>query len=369
MGRLQRPVQRGLFSCLLVLGIIRASAGQDVQSVGTPLIDPSAVDRLVIEGPDDSNSFVGPHRTANAAGWSFTRCHALPDESGETFREVMWKSIFEKQNASDWRPLLISTMFSEGWNEVWVPSPNGSGGALRQGWINAASANIQRAEYFSFSQGFNNQPTSNAYELSYLLLTPLSRRLMLVTSIPLVLVNNAPTAFPTINPQVPSTRSDQSQRTFGDVTFTPRVLLHETKDLSVTAEMTVVTPTGSAPLAGNTELVPNLSFWNNIAGGWVVRGGTGITIPMGSGGNTLINQIAIGQTLTPHDVPLVGDFTYYFAAVVNTPLSSQPTSVVLTPGIRTHLGRSWYFTAGLPTPLTNQRVAELGMIFWLMKGW
>ncbi|MBV8488474.1 MAG: hypothetical protein JO161_09360, partial [Planctomycetaceae bacterium] len=37
------------------------------------------------------------------------------------------------------------------------------------------------------------------------------------------------------------------------------------------------------------------------------------------------------------------------------------TSVTLTPGIRTHLGHDWYFLAGLPVPVTKDRVAEIGM--------
>ena len=30
--------------------------------------------------------------------------------------------------------------------------------------------------------------------------------------------------------------------------------------------------------------------------------------------------------------------------------------------VRTHLGNDWYFLAGLPAPLTNQRVGDMGMI-------
>jgi hypothetical protein len=103
----------------------------------------------------------------------------------------------------------------------------------------------------------------------------------------------------------------------------------------------------------------------------VIRGGIGDKIPPGGGGfDTLISQLAIGQTLTDHDVPLFGDFTWYVSTVVNTPLrDGQHTSVTLTPGMRTHLGHDWYFLAGLPTPLTSQRIGDLGMIFWFMKAW
>jgi hypothetical protein len=55
---------------------------------------------------------------------------------------------------------------------------------------------------------------------------------------------------------------------------------------------------------------------------------------------------------------------------VDTPVQSyRQTSVALTPGIRTHVGDNWYFLAGLPIPVTKQRVADLGMIFWFMKAW
>jgi hypothetical protein len=148
-------------------------------------------------------------------------------------------------------------------------------------------------------------------------------------------------------------------------------LLHETQDFSLTSEMAVLVPTGNQPLASKTALVPNVSFWNNFAGRWVIRGGIGDLIPLQGGGtNTLISQLAIGDTLTEHDVPLFGDFTLYLSAVADTQLhQGNHTSATLTPGMRTHLGNDWYFLAGLPTPVTSQRIGDIGMIFWFMKAW
>jgi hypothetical protein len=84
----------------------------------------------------------------------------------------------------------------------------------------------------------------------------------------------------------------------------------------------------------------------------------------------LISQLAIGNTFTDHDAPLFGDFTYYLSAVADAPLpNGEGTSVTLTPGMRTHLGRDWYFLAGVPVPVTKDRVGETGMIFWFMKAW
>jgi hypothetical protein len=284
--------------------------------------------------------------------------------------DTITESIFGEPDPDDWRPLPLSTLFSEGWNEAWVPSPSGSGGAPRQGWINAADANMYRLWFFTFAQTFNQGPKANAYLGSYTLLTPLSRRLMLTTNIPFVLRNSASSGLPIISPSgliIPT----KDHTTFGDLSFTPRFLLHETKDLSLTAEVVALVPTGNQPLAGKTALTPAVSFWNNFAGRWVIRGRVGDYIPLGGGGpDTLISELAIGQTLTDHDVPLFGDFTWYVSTVVNTPLrDGHLTSVTLTPGIRTHVGHDWYFLAGLPLPVTTQRSGDISMIFWFMKVW
>jgi hypothetical protein len=201
-----------------------------------------------------------------------------------------------------------------------VPSPNGSGGAPWQGWINAMDGNIDRLWFFTFAQAFNSASEGNAYLGSYTLMTPLSRRLELIINIPFVILNNAVSGLPILNPNFPRAATTKSHSEFGDTSFTPRRLLHETKDYSLTAELAVVTPTGTQPLAGyTTTLVPAFGFWNNPAGGWVIRGGLGLGIPMNGSGDNLISQLAIGNTFTGHDVPLFGDLTCYLSTVVNTP--------------------------------------------------
>jgi hypothetical protein len=287
------------------------------------------------------------------------------------FFDMIAESICGQPDPNAWRPLPCATLFSEGWDEAWVPSPNGSGGAPRPGWINAADGNLYRLWFFTFAQAFNSGPKGNAYLGAYTIFLPMSRRLDLIVNVPFVVRNSAVSGLPFISPSGVTTPTFQSQTTFGDLSFTPRVLLHETKDFSLTSEMAVLVPTGDQPTAGRTALVPNVAFWNNFAGRSVIRGGLGDYIPLGGGGfNSLISQLAIGQTLTDHDVPLLGDFTWYVSTVVNTPLAhGQHTGVTLTPGLRTHLGRDWYFLAGLPTPLTSSRLGDLGMIFWFMKAW
>ena len=320
---------------------------------------PSFADIATSDDADQS-----PLQPIDVAAWN-GRTYVYP------FSQVILQSIFGETDPDDWRPLPLSTFFSEGWREPWVPSPNGSGGAPRQGWINAADGNLYRLWFFTFAQAFNQGNKSNAYLGAYTIFLPFSRRLDLIINVPFVVTNNASSGLPIVNPTGLTTPTSRSQTTFGDMSFTPRFLLHETKSFSLTSEMVVLVPTGRQPLEGKTALVPNVSFWNNFAGRWVIRGGIGDSIPLGGRGpDTLISQLAIGNTFTDHDVPLFGDFTLYVSAVVDTPLrQGQHTSMTLTPGMRTHLGNDWYFLAGLPTPLTTQRIGDIGMIFWFMKAW
>jgi hypothetical protein len=283
---------------------------------------------------------------------------------------VIRESLFGKADPDAWRPLTFSN-FGEGWNEAWVPSPSGSGGAPRQGWINSSDGNIYRLWFFTFSENFNRSG-GNTYLGAYTLYAPLSRRLELIVNVPFAVAGNVTGGLPVITPTgQTTTTSTHGQTSFGDMSFTPRVLLHETQDFTLTAELAVVTPTGSAPLQGKCDLIPAVAFWNNIRDGWVIRGGVGLDCPIeGGSGSTLITQLAIGQTLTGHDVRLIGDFTYYVAAVGNTNLTDgSQTRVTLTPGIRTHLGNDWYFLAGMPIPVTQSRVSDLGLIAWFMKAW
>jgi hypothetical protein len=58
------------------------------------------------------------------------------------------------------------------------------------------------------------------------------------------------------------------------------------------------------------------------------------------------------------------------STVLDMPLrDSAKTSVAVTLGIHSHVGRDSYFLAGLPIPVTKDRVADVGMIFWFMKAW
>ncbi len=373
-GRQTLPLRGGRFAAALAVSFLTYAVGARAQNTPTPLppvgIPIANVDEIV-ERVTATDEMPAPMTVPGRPYCPSPGVAPTAPRVQLGFFDTITESIFGPADPNTWRPLPISALFSEGWNEAWVPSPNGSGGAPRQGWINATDGNLYRLSFLTFAQGFNNGSKGNAYLGAYTIFTPLSRRLDLIINVPFVLRNNAVTGLPVIDPNRPGASTSQSHTGFGDLSFTPRILLHETKDFSVTGELAVVTPTGTQPLAGKTTiLTPAVGFWNNFAGGWVARGGVALGIPTNGSGDNLISQLAIGQTLTDHDVRFLGDFTYYLSTVVNTPLANgNQTSVTLTPGLRTHVGNNWYFLAGLPTPVTNQRVADFGMIFWFMKAW
>ena len=240
--------------------------------------------------------------------------------------DTITESIFGQPDPNTWRPLPLSTFFSEGWNEAWVPSPNGSGGAPRQGWINAMDGNLYRLWFFTFAQAFNNAPKGNAYLGSYTLLTPLSRRLELIINVPFVHPEQCRHRLAHPGPEQSEWRRRRRRATsgFGDISFTPRFLLHETKDFSLTAEMAVRDPDRHpAPRGENNHPGPGLRLLEQLRGRLGDPGRARSRDPderqWGQPDQPARHR---SDTFTDHDVPLFGDFTCYLSAVVNTSLAN-----------------------------------------------
>ena len=49
--------------------------------------------------------------------------------------EVIHESIFGAASKDEWQPLSLSTFFSEGWDQAYVRSPEGTNGAPKQNWL------------------------------------------------------------------------------------------------------------------------------------------------------------------------------------------------------------------------------------------
>jgi len=258
--------------------------------------------------------------------------------------------------------LTLGTLFSEGWNESWISPVNGSGGAPRQGWINAQDGVFYRLAFTGFTARQNLAGGGNGYLGYYTIFAPVSRRFEVRIDAPFVASNPVPTGG--------------YHSAFGDLTIYPRVLLHETQNTTIVAEMPIRTGTGSTANGnGYSSLGPNISFWRNVSNGWVVRGGVGTTIPTGynplNARTTADVYFSIVNYITPHDALPFGDFVYYLSTVVHTPIDNRSgpnyTYCSLTPGFRCHMGNNWYALGGVEVPVVRPVPYQYAPTAWLMK--
>ncbi len=300
-----------------------------------------------------------------------------PPTQSRSLLDVAGTSLLGPLRPEAWRPLGVDTLFSEGWDEPYAPTP---GDAPRQTWINNADGAFYRLFVFSFAYARDLPGGGDAYNGAYFLFTPLSRRFELGWFV--AFVTSAPDA---------STPFNSANRTdFGDLTIAPRVLLAEERHYTLTSNLFVRIPTGDARNGnGAASLSPDLEFWANPAGRWVVRGGLGVTVPTNyapasaalqrdnpwTGFNaapspftSLDVRLAIGHYLTPAEAPIFKNFVYYVAANLHTELSGGNwTYFSLTPGFRFGLGREWYILGGLEIPLAGPMPFETQTIFQLIK--
>ncbi|MFM7149591.1 MAG: hypothetical protein ACKO23_07090, partial [Gemmataceae bacterium] len=233
----------------------------------------------------------------------------------------------------------------------------------RQTWINNADGAFYRL--FVMSYGYADGGPGPIQNFSSILFTPFNRRFEIGWY--------APWLF-----SAPNATGPGQSTTIGDLTIWPRFLLHETKELSVTANLFLRLPTG--PLSnGNSvmSLSPDIEFWANPVSTWVFRGGLGISTPVNGsntrdpllnlnpwtgfnattgGFNTLDARLAIGQYITPSTGKFFGDFVYYLAANFHAGLEKASFNYLsLTPGMRTGLGNDCYFLAGTEIPLLSPK--------------
>lgn len=280
--------------------------------------------------------------------------------AGYTPWEVIKGSIFGVDNPAPWAPLYLSTLFREGWNEPWAVPPNGASGVPRQGWINTFDGFLARD--FTFVYEFTDHRADGRDENLGVLQfhTPLSRRLWLGIDVPYVDGIQGAGGLPSVT-------------NFGDITITPKVLLHETENFSLSAGLSIQTPTGqTATGSGQTDLFPFLALWTDLGNGWSIRGGTGVDVPLDRSAmpdTVYVANLAVGQTLSGHAAAPLGDFTYYLAVNLRQDLGpDNNTFVSLTPGIRTYLGHNFYLMSAIEIPVANPRPFDDRFILAIVKG-
>jgi hypothetical protein len=315
-----------------------------------PATDPVAPQPLV-PGPS-FGADGGPVATASGTEMGFLGA-AIDSLFGDVYAEGRW------------RPLSLSTFFSEGWNEPWAAAPAGRLGLTpRHGWLASFDAVFYRLWFitFGYQNDINTKFGGNRYTGTYSIFLPFSRRFEVLLDVPFVVSNG------TKDP----TRGYASE--FGDLTVTPRFMLSETAATSQAFALAVRTPTGM-PTTGNgiMALTPRYEFWTNPGGPWVVRGSTGIFVPMNKAENpvqtSIVGGVAVGRYFTPHDVPF-GDLVFYAASNFTVPLdggASRFTVVSVGPGTRFHIANDYYFLADWDFPVTGNRPDRYTLQLALLK--
>jgi hypothetical protein len=293
----------------------------------------------------------GPGRTESARATSTRRQY--------TPCEVVKESIFGAGDDEPFTPLLLRTLFTDGWDDPWIAPPSDSDMPVRQGWVNAPDGLFFRNLVWTYQNTANIPGDRNANLGLFQFQSPLSRRLWMTLDVPYVTSLSGPSGG----------------ASFGDLNLGTRVMLRETRRLSIIAGLGTRMPTGQLSTGtGFMRLNPNLQFWAHLSGRWSMRGGAGVDVPLNNFDvlpTNFVTNLAIGETITGHDTPIFGDFQYYMTATLRNNLSSSvslPTYFSLTPGFRTHLGGEYYLASGIEVPLTQPHPFGERFTVFLVKG-
>jgi hypothetical protein len=289
-----------------------------------------------------------------------------PNDHDYSFGEVLKESLVGDvySDPSKWQDLSYSDLFSKGWDKPWASPPNGSGGAPRQGWLNANDGVFYRLGIATFGwQHGNFGGNIDSYSGTLTMFTPLNQRFEIQTDIPMVVSAGHGSGF-------------DSGDNFGDLQITPKVILSESKDVTQSLGITFRTPTGKN-INGNSvaAINPNYQFWANPWKGLVVRGGTGFYVPYSydafrSPRSTFNANLAVGYYFTPHTFTPIGDMVWYLSTNLSQTIDNRgpnQTFVSLTPGFRTHVGNNWYLLGAVEVPVTSPQPFDYQVLGGIMK--
>ena len=319
-----------------------------------------------VEGPDPTPAF-GPT----------TRPRIVLSPLG-----AIHESIFGAASQEDWHPLSLSTFFSEGWDEPYVKSPEGTNEAPKQNWFGAADGIFVRLDSLNFlftdhmtnNRGLLLTPLpwspakpktdGNEYFASYNLFLPLNQRLELLVVVPFIASNKtSPTGHYVGN--------------FGDLTIVSRFRLIEQRNFSMVAFVSERIPTGKTVNGNDINFVsPSLEFWWNFAPKWVLRGGTGINIDTGrnSATDVYFNRLSIGRYLTTKDARLFKELVGHVTVATLSDVAGRAghiSDVYIIPGVRFGLDKNqkWYGLAGVQVPVSGPHPYDWQPNFSLVRNY
>ena len=236
----------------------------------------------------------------------------------------------------EWTPLKFGN-FGKEFTERWIPVPNGTSGAPRQGWLATADGFFTREFHLAYDYTDSRGP--DAHEVLVRFNYPLSRRFWAGLEVPFY------------------QRLTNGRDNFGDITLSTLVMLAETRNLSINAGVGWRLPTGSVLLGNNRfSPTPQVNVFTDIGHGFSLRGRVGYQIGDRTDPDAVVVNATIGQTVTPHSKTPFGDLTWYVAANWSEPVTrNAPSFVSITPGLRTHLGGNLFLLGGVTFPVTPYR--------------
>lgn len=234
----------------------------------------------------------------------------------------------------EWTPLR-GDGFGDELTQKWIPVPNGSSGAPRQGWLATADGFFTREVHLAAA--YTDQRGPDAWGVLARFHYPFSRRLW-------------------AGLEVPFYQEVANRGNFGDITLTTQVMLAETRNLSINAGVGWRLPTGSIAQGNNVFAAqPQINFWSDVGSGFALRGRIAYEFANRNQPDNFVLNAAIGQTVTPHSQAPFGDLTWYVSMNWREPTSNNGrTFVSITPGLRTHLGGNLFLLGGVEFPVVNR---------------
>ncbi|MDO8136792.1 MAG: transporter [Candidatus Brocadiales bacterium] len=163
----------------------------------------------------------------------------------------------------------------------------------------------------------------------------------------------------------------------GDTSFIARIMLMETLDTTLLSVFGVTFPTGDEDRelgGGKTLLSPGLGFWKDLGGCFALHSFFGADIPVGGTTHadpdlTVTYGAALTKTLTPKDMPFLGDFTLFVELNGGSDVGSSRdhTLVSILPGIRWNLGHEFWLMPGVELPLIQRDELDERVRFSILK--
>jgi len=247
-----------------------------------------------------------------------------------------------------WTPLDNSAFGGE-FTQPWIPVPDGSSGAPRQGWLGAPDGFFTREVHLAY-----DSTSADGGDVDRVIARfnyPLSRRLWIGIEAPIY------------------QDVDGSGSGFGDIGVTAQVMLAESRDLSINAGLGLELPTGDDSIGAGEVfgVTPQVNLWSDLGAGVSFRSRAAYAIRDDDGTDGFAVSLALGQTVTPADAAPLGQFTYSLALNWFEP-DDGDSQVSLTPALRSRIHGSLFLLTGVEFPVNDDAGYDQRWIVQLVRG-